>query len=96
MLQLQSGTPRCIGHVAHVCRKTCGVHSRGLRDGKPRKSFLDILQPRAILIYDEAEVGTTKARTTKMPQELARDGLARPPLFGTPFAWRVEIDSCAV
>ena len=38
--------------------EVCAMASRG-------KAFLDILQPRAILIYDEAEVGTTKGRARR-------------------------------
>jgi len=60
------------------------------------KAFLDILQPRAILIYDEAEVGTTKRATTKMPPRACAGWAGAPAAFWTPFAWRVEIDSCAV
>ena len=61
------------------------------------KAPLDILQPRAILIYDEPDVRTAgKAGTAEVCQQFARDGLERPPLFGTTLALRVEVDSCAV
>jgi hypothetical protein len=67
----------------------CALASRG-------KAPLDILQPRTILIYDEAKFGTTAAGATKMRQEPAPDRLACPAFFRAPLARRVEIDSCAV